>query len=117
MQYAITGSLFLITLAGAATVQDRTAEQDGFGIELKERLTERGTIRLDFGATISASSYRRGGRAVPDQMAGIGATGNAANTWNNGGRGWTEVRAAGIEFAIGATGVLLQNWPDNGRLQ
>ena len=60
MRYAITGSLFLITLAGAATVQDRIAEQDGFGIELEERLTERGTIPLDFGATISASSYLRG---------------------------------------------------------
>jgi hypothetical protein len=56
MQYAITGSLFLILLAGAATAQGRIAEQDGLGIELDELLTERGTIRLEFGTTISASS-------------------------------------------------------------
>jgi hypothetical protein len=56
MQYAITGSLFLILLAGAATAQERIAEQDGLGIELEELLTERGTIRFEFGTTISASS-------------------------------------------------------------
>ncbi len=56
MQYAITGSLFLILLAGAATAQERIAEQDGLGIELEELLTERRTIRLEFGTTISASS-------------------------------------------------------------
>ena len=55
MQYAIIGSLFSILLAGAATAQERIAEQDGLGIELDELLTERGTIRLEFGTTISAS--------------------------------------------------------------
>ena len=37
-------------------------------------------------------------------MGGIGAAGSASNTWNNGGSGWTVVRAAGIGFAVGATG-------------
>jgi len=56
MQNAITGSLFLILLAGAAAAQERIAEQDGLGIVLEELLTERGTINLEFGTTISASS-------------------------------------------------------------
>jgi hypothetical protein len=37
-------------------------------------------------------------------IGGIGAVGNASITWNNGGSGWTVVRAAGIGFADGATG-------------
>jgi hypothetical protein len=56
MQNAITGSLFVILLAGAAAAQERIAEQDGLGIVLEELLTERGTINLEFGTTISASS-------------------------------------------------------------
>lgn len=55
MRYAITGSLFLILLAGAATAQERIAEQDGLGIVLEELLTERGAVNLEFGTTISAS--------------------------------------------------------------
>lgn len=45
----------------------------------------------------------------------IGAGGNAANTWNNGGRGWTVVRAAGIGFAVGATGGVASKWLGNRR--
>jgi hypothetical protein len=37
-------------------------------------------------------------------MGTIGGLGNAANSWNNGGSGLDILRAAGIGFAVGATG-------------
>jgi hypothetical protein len=48
-------------------------------------------------------------------MGTIGAVGNAANTWNNGGRGWAVVRAGGIGFAVGATGGVASKWLGNRR--
>lgn len=40
--------------SGAATAQDQIAEQDGLGIELEELLSEKGTFRLEMGATLAA---------------------------------------------------------------
>lgn len=47
--------------SGIANAQERAAEQDGLGIELEELLSEKGTFRLEFGTTFSAS--RRDGVA------------------------------------------------------
>jgi hypothetical protein len=56
MLYAVTWSLLLIFLAGAAAAHQCIAEQDGLGFDLEELLNERGTIRLEFETTISALS-------------------------------------------------------------
>jgi hypothetical protein len=56
MLYAVTWSLLLIFLAGTAAAQECIAEQDGLGFDLEELLTESGTIRLEFGTTVSALS-------------------------------------------------------------
>ncbi len=47
--------------SGIANAQERIAEQDGLGIKLEELLSEKGTFRLEFGTTFSAS--RRDGIA------------------------------------------------------
>ena len=56
MRYTVTWSLLLIFLAGTAAAQECIAEQDGLGFDLEELLTESGTIRLEFGTTVSALS-------------------------------------------------------------
>jgi hypothetical protein len=56
MRYTVTWSLLLIFLAGTAAAQECVAEHDGLGFDLEELLTESGTIRLEFGTTVSALS-------------------------------------------------------------
>ncbi len=48
-------------------------------------------------------------------MGTIGGIGNAANSFNNGQRGWAVVRAGGIGFAVGATGGVASRWLGNRR--
>lgn len=46
---------FLAILPAAANAQASLSEQDGLGIELEELLSDKGTFRLEMGATLSAS--------------------------------------------------------------
>ena len=48
-------------------------------------------------------------------MGSIGGVGNALNSYNNGNRGWSVVRAGGIGFAVGATGGIASRWLGNRR--
>ncbi len=57
MRHAVTWSLLLILLAGAAVAKERVAEQDGLVIELEECCSPSAEpFFLEFGTTISASS-------------------------------------------------------------